>query len=422
MRAKCSITNMQFEEFDLSEELLDSIYYMGFENATPIQEMAIPPILEGKDIIACAQTGTGKTAAFLLPILEFIFKNSSHDTNTLILVPTRELAIQIDQQIQGFAYPLNITSISIYGGGDGDDWGQQRKALTQGADIIVATPGKLISHLNMGYVKFDKIEHLVLDEADRMLDIGFHDDILKIISFLPKNRQNLMFSATMPPKIRAFASKILHDPFEINIAVSKPAEGVLQAAYLTYDHQKVELISHLIEDKPDYASILIFSSTKKKVGDIVHSLKKNNYNVEGISSDLVQNQREEVLLRFRSKKTRILVATDVLSRGIDIKDINLIINFDVPQDAEDYVHRVGRTARADSTGVALTLINEDDMFRFHRIEKLIEREVFKLKLPANLGDGPEWKLHSDNRRSNNSKKYYGNKKNRKGQKNQRGRR
>ncbi len=406
---------MRFDDFDISDELLDALYYMGFENATPIQEQAIPSILNGDDLIACAQTGTGKTAAFLVPILEFLHNKKSHETNTLIIVPTRELAIQIDQQIQGIAYPLDITSISIYGGGDGDDWGQQKKALTQGADIIVATPGKLISHLNMGYVKFDKVEHLVLDEADRMLDIGFHDDIMKIISYLPKKRQNLMFSATMPPKIKAFASKILVNPFEISIAISKPAEGVLQAAYLTFDNQKIDLINSLLADQKDYQSILIFSSTKKKVTDIVRSLKKNKYNVAGISSDLEQAEREEVLLNFRSKQTRILVATDVLSRGIDIKDINLVINFDVPSDAEDYVHRIGRTARAETTGVALTFVNEDDMYNFQKIESLIEREILKLPLPESLGNGPEWKVRSFKKKGNkkrySKKKKPGNRKN-----------
>ena len=392
---------MRFDEFDISDELLDALYYMGFENATPIQEQAIPAILSGNDLIACAQTGTGKTAAFLVPVLEFLHAKHSRETNTLIIVPTRELAIQIDQQIQGIAYPLNITSIPIYGGGDGDDWGQQKKALTQGADIIVATPGKLISHLNMGYVKFDKVEHLILDEADRMLDIGFHDDIMKIISYLPKKRQNLMFSATMPPKIKTFASKLLSNPTEISIAISKPAEGVLQAAYLTFDNQKISLINNLLADKDDYQSILIFSSTKKKVTDIVRSLKKNKFNAEGISSDLEQDEREEVLLNFRSKKTRILVATDVLSRGIDIKDINLVINFDVPQDAEDYVHRIGRTARAETTGVALTFVNEDDMYNFQKIEKLIDKEIIKIPLPSSLGEGPEWKVRNFSRGGGN---------------------
>jgi len=383
---------MKFSELGVHDDILDAISYMGFVKTTPIQEQAIPEILAGHDLIACAQTGTGKTAAFVIPLLDLILEHPAGETTTLVLVPTRELAMQIDQQIQGIAYGLGIHSIAIYGGSDGDDWGQQKRALTQGADIVVATPGKLIAHLNLGYVKFDTIKYLILDEADRMLDIGFHEDILKIISFLPKQRQTLMFSATMAPKIRSLASKILIDPKEINISMSKPAEGVLQAAYLCYENQKIGLINHLIADKPDYNSILIFCSTKVKVTELARSLKKNKMSVEPISSDLEQTEREKVLQGFKARRTRILVATDVLSRGIDIKEINLIINFDVPHDAEDYVHRVGRTARADATGVALTLISDKDMGKFQQIEQLIEREVIKLPLPNNLGEGPEWKV------------------------------
>ena len=384
---------MKFGEFGLNDQLMESLSYMGFDEATPIQEKAIPRILEGKDLIASAQTGTGKTAAFLLPILHKL--TDKHDQlNTLIIVPTRELAIQIDQQIEGFSYFTHVTSLPVYGGGEGQDWETQKKALTKGAEVIVATPGKLISHLNLGYVKFDNLQHLILDEADRMLDMGFHDDIQKIITYLPKKRQTLMFSATMPPKIRELARKVLHEPEEINIAISKPAAGVLQAVCLTYDSQKTPLIHSMIGNKPEIKSILVFTSTKKKVGEIVRGLKSKDYLVEGISSDLAQSEREEVLLRFRSKKTRVLVATDVLSRGIDIKDINFVINYDVPQDAEDYVHRVGRTARADTKGIALTLINEDDMYKFDRIEKLIERKVQRVKMPEALGSGPEWSTKS----------------------------
>ena len=384
---------MKFTEFGLNEHLLEALSYMGFDEATPIQESAIPAILDGKDLIASAQTGTGKTAAFLLPILNKL--TEKHDQlNTLIIVPTRELAIQIDQQIEGFSYFTHVTSLPVYGGGEGMDWETQKKALTKGAEVIVATPGKLISHLNMGYVNFNHLQHLVLDEADRMMDMGFYEDIQKIITFLPKERQTLMFSATMPPKIRELAKKVLKDPEEINIAISKPAEGVVQAACLTYDSQKTPLINGMISNKPEVRSILVFTSTKKKVNDIVRGLKSKDYTVEGISSDLEQNEREEVLLRFRSKKTRVLVATDVLSRGIDIKDINFVINYDVPGDAEDYVHRIGRTARADTKGVALTLVNEDDMIKFDRIERLIERKVQRVRLPEALGEGPEWKLPS----------------------------
>jgi superfamily II DNA/RNA helicase len=387
---------MTFEDFNLNEHLMEALSYMGFKDATPIQEQAIPIILEGKDLIASAQTGTGKTAAFLLPILHKL--TDKHDQlNTLIIVPTRELAIQIDQQIEGFSYFTHVTSLPVYGGGEGQDWETQKKALTRGAEVIVATPGKLISHLNLGYVKFDHLQHLILDEADRMLDMGFHDDIQKIINYLPKERQTLMFSATMPPKIRELAKKVLKDPVEINIALSKPAAGVVQAVCLVYDSQKTPLINSMISKKPEIKSILIFTSTKKKVSEIVRGLKSDDYTVEGISSDLEQSEREEVLLRFRSKKTRVLVATDVLSRGIDIKDINFVINYDVPGDAEDYVHRIGRTARADTKGIALTLVNEDDMYKFDRIEKLIERKVQRVTLPEALGSGPEWSLKGGNR-------------------------
>lgn len=381
---------MKFTEFGLNEQLIEAISYMGFEKATPIQDKAIPHIIQGRDLIGCAQTGTGKTAAFILPILNNLLDKTTNETSTLIIVPTRELALQIDQQIHGFAYFTNITSIPIYGGGDGGEWNQERKSLTTGADIIVATPGKLIAHLMMGYVKFDKLKYLVLDEADRMLDIGFHDDIMKIITYLPKNRQTMMFSATMPPEIRKLAATILSEPEEFSIEMSKPPEGVLQAAYLAFDAQKTPLINSLIADKPDCRSILIFCSTKKKVSEIVRELRSNKYKVAGISSDLKQSEREEVLGKFKARQIRVLVATDVMSRGIDVKDINLVINYDAPNDAEDYVHRVGRTARAETTGIALTLINKDDMYKLERIERLIGNKIMRIPLPAELGNGPEW--------------------------------
>jgi len=378
-----------FDDLDLNPELLESVGYMGFKETTPIQERAIPVILSGRDLIACAQTGTGKTAAFLLPIMNFISEKRPAHTHTLVLVPTRELAIQIDQQIQGLAYTLNITSIAVYGGGDGSGWDQEKVALSKGADIIVATPGRLISHLNQGYVKFNQIEVLVLDEADRMLDVGFYDDIMLIISHLPKIRQTLMFSATIPPKIRSMSKHIMKNPVEIALERSKPAVGVIQSVYMLSDNQKLPLINSLIADNPEYRSILIFSSTKKKLSEIVRGLRSKDYLVEGISSDLEQREREAMLLRFRSRKTRVLVATDVLSRGIDIKDINLVINFDAPSDAEDYVHRVGRTARAETTGLAVTLVNRVDIPKMQRIEKLIGYEVHKEPLPAFIAEKQE---------------------------------
>ncbi|MEE4257388.1 MAG: DEAD/DEAH box helicase [Bacteroidales bacterium] len=381
---------MNFSEFGLNEELIEAISYMGFEKATPIQDKAIPVIMKGSDLIGCAQTGTGKTAAFILPILHNLANREEQKTRALVIVPTRELALQIDQQFNGFGYFTNISSIPIYGGGDGKEWEQERRSLSSGADIIVATPGKLIAHLSMGYVKFEDLEYLVLDEADRMLDIGFHDDIMKIVTFLPKKRQTLMFSATMAPEIRKLASSILKTPEEVSIEIAKPPEGVLQAVYLAHDEQKTPLINNLIADKPECKSILIFCSTKAKVAQLARSLKGQNYTVASISSDLKQTDREEVLGKFRARQIRVLVATDVMSRGIDIKDINLVINYDAPQDAEDYVHRVGRTARAETTGIALTLVNSDDMNRLRKIESLIGKELIKIPLPAELGEGPRW--------------------------------
>ncbi len=382
--------NMTFKELGLNEKLLEGLSYMGFEEATPIQEQAIPKIIEGKDLLACAQTGTGKTAAFILPVLNQLTGKSGDKIKALVVCPTRELALQIERQIQAFSYFVDLASIAVYGGGDGHDFETQKRALSKGTEIIVATPGKLISHLNMGYVDFSELEYFILDEADRMLDMGFYDDIQQIASHVKNKKQTLLFSATMPPKIRKLSESILIDPDSISIAISKPAKGVLQAAYLTYDRQKAPLIRGLIAEKPAYESIIIFTSTKKKVGEIVRALQGNGYKVQAVSSDLVQKDREDALKRFRSKETRVIVATDVLSRGIDIKGINLVINYDVPGDAEDYIHRIGRTARADSTGVALTLVNEEDMYKFHRIEQLIESEVNKAPLPPKLGEGPKW--------------------------------
>ncbi|MFT4567545.1 MAG: superfamily II DNA/RNA helicase [Saprospiraceae bacterium] len=382
---------MTFKELGLEDQILEAIGYMGFETATPVQEQAMPYIMEGRDILACAQTGTGKTAAFILPILNNLAKNPVDYIDTVVVAPTRELAQQIDKEIQAFSYFAGAESFAVYGGGGAEDFEKQKRALTKGANIIVATPGKLISHLNMGYVKFEKVNHFILDEADRMLDMGFFDDIMKIASYIPKGRQTLLFSATMPPKIRKLAKEILKpNPAEVSISISKPAAGVLQAAYLAYDSQKAQLIRGLIKDKPSYTSILVFTSTKRKVNEIVRALNRSDYKVQAVSSDLDQKDREDAVRRFRSGETRVIVATDVLSRGIDIKGINLVINYDVPNDAEDYVHRIGRTARADSTGVAITVISPDDMYKFAKIEQLIEREVPKIPLPKHLGEGPKW--------------------------------
>jgi ATP-dependent RNA helicase RhlE len=378
---------LTFKDFNFDEKLQDGLDSMGFETPTPIQEQAIPLIQHGRDLIACAQTGTGKTAAFVLPVLDKLSRMPAETTNTLIIVPTRELALQIDQALQGFSYFTSVSSLAIYGGGDGQVFEREKKALMHGANIIIATPGRLMAHLNMGYVKLDDLKHLILDEADRMLDMGFVDDILRIVTYLPKKRQTLMFSATMPPKIRTLATKLLHEPEQISLSISKPAEGVDQGAYLVYDKQKNNLIKYLLEGK-DLSSVIIFVSTKQKVKDLERDLQRAHMKAKAIHSDLEQAEREEVLRNFRNKNLQILVATDILSRGIDIEDIGLVINYDIPNDAEDYVHRVGRTARAASTGKAITFINELNQHKFLQIENLIGYEVKKLPLPEKLGPGP----------------------------------
>lgn len=378
---------MTFEDFDFDIDLLDGLYSMGFQNPTPIQSQVIPLILDGHDLIACAQTGTGKTAAYLLPILEKISRTEHRHLNTLIIAPTRELVQQIDQQIEGLSYYLSVSSIPVFGGGDGAAWEQQRKALAQGADIIVATPGRLISLLNSGEIKFEHLEHLILDEADRMLDMGFFEDIMKIISYIPTQRQTLLFSATMPPNIRKLAGQILKSPKEVNIALAKPADGITQQAYSVYDNQKENLVK-LILKNDDFQSVIIFASTKEKVKKLDIVLRQSGLSVKAFHSDLEQMEREQILRDFKNRQLRILVGTDVLSRGIDVEGISLVINFDSPSDPEDYVHRVGRTARADTEGTAITLINENDQRKFAQIENLIGSEVPKIDLPPELGSGP----------------------------------
>lgn len=381
---------MKFSEFGFSEPLEEGLDSMGFADATPIQEQTIPIILKQQDLIACAQTGTGKTASYLLPILNKISLNKKEEVNTLILVPTRELAMQIDQQIMGFGYFTGATSICVYGGGDGIGYEQQKRAMRDGVNIIVATPGRLIAHMSSGKFDFSHIEHLVLDEADRMLDMGFNDDIMRIISYLPKKRQSLLFSATMPPKIRTLAKKILESPAEINVAISKPSDGIDQQAYMVYDEQKNALIKHILND-PKYLSTIVFASKKEIVKKLTRELSKAGLEVEGFHSDLEQVKREEIMHRFKAKRLKVLVGTDVISRGIDIVGISLVVNYDVPPDPEDYVHRVGRTARAATTGTAITFINEKDQGKFSRIERLIEKEIPKMPLPEGFSAGPEYK-------------------------------
>lgn len=371
---------------------MEGIEASNYEDATPVQEQVIPLILEGKDIIASAQTGTGKTAAFLLPLLNKLITEPHDDRfiHALIIVPTRELAIQISDHIEGLSYFTSVSAIAVYGGGDGQAFVQEKKALSQGVDIVVCTPGKMISHINMGYVQLSKLRYLVLDEADRMLDMGFYDDIMRITNKLPEQKQTLLFSATMPPKIRTMAKKLLHAPAEINIAISRPPEKIVQQAYPVYDAQKIPLVTQILKSRA-WVSVLVFCSRKQTVKQLTATLKRAGINVAEIHSDLEQQQREEVLRGFASKRIPILIATDILSRGIDVDSIELVINFDIPSDGEDYVHRIGRTARAETTGTAITLIGEREQRQFAAIEQLIGIEVPKMTVPENLGPAPEYK-------------------------------
>jgi ATP-dependent RNA helicase RhlE len=380
---------LNFSTFGFDERLMEGISASGYETATPVQEQVIPLVLEGRDIIASAQTGTGKTAAFLLPIISKLLANpSTSQTNmALVIVPTRELAVQIAQHVEGLSYFTSISSIAVYGGGDGQAFVQERKALSEGADIVICTPGKMLAHINMGYVKFTGLQYLVLDEADRMLDMGFYDDIMRIIEKLPQQRQNLLFSATMPHKIREMARKILHQPAEINISISKPNEKIIQQAFIVYDSQKIPLVKYLLKQK-QFSLVLIFCSSKSSVKQLNRDLQKTGLLVDEIHSDLEQDKREDVLMKFKSGRLPILVATDILSRGIDIDNIDLVINYDVPHDGEDYVHRIGRTARAAAEGAAITLVNEKEQRKLMAIEKLLGKPVPKAVVPEQFGEVP----------------------------------
>ena len=376
-----------FDELDLVDELLDALDDMGFDKCTPIQAKAIPPSLEGRDVLAVAQTGTGKTASFLLPILDKLTREPVSKVNTIILEPTRELAMQVDRQLEGFSFYTPASSIAIYGGRDGHSMEREKNALKTGAPLVVATPGRLIAHLDLGYADLSGVRHLVLDEADRMLDMGFVNDMIKIIDLLPKDKlQILFYSATMPAKIRKFSKEILKNPVEISIAISKPAEKIDQKAFDVADWAKISLIEHILKDKKDLERILIFCGRKKTVRDLTRRLQRKGHKAESVSSDLEQQEREDRLSDFRSGKIPIVIATDVLSRGIHIDGIDLVINFDVPGDAEDYVHRIGRTARASAEGEAITLISKEDRHRFRRIEELVEMKVRRIPLPDELAD------------------------------------
>ena len=399
---------MKFNKLSLNKELENGLEMMGFENTTPIQEKTIPIILNGNDLIACAQTGTGKTAAFVLPILSILSKkNQNNKVKALIITPTRELAKQIDMQIEGFSYFTNTSSYPIYGGGTGPEFENQKQALIKGTEIIICTPGRLLAHLKFDYFDTNYINHLILDEADRMLDMGFYDDIIKIVNKLPKKRQTLLFSATMPKAIRKLAKNILTMPKEISLAISKPASGIKQYAFLVYDKQKVKLIKEILLQKKKTQKlkhVLIFASSIKSVKEIKRTLNKSGFSSSDMHSGLDQSSRENTIRDFKNNKIKVLVATDILSRGIDIKGIELVINYEVPNDAEDYVHRIGRTARADKTGEAITFINENQIKSFMSIEKLIEKEIEKKPLPFNFEKGPLYSIQKKKKKIWNKRK------------------
>ena len=397
---------MKFTEFKFGDELQEGLDMMGFEQATPIQAQAIPIIQKGNDLIACAQTGTGKTAAFVLPILDKLNKvKQTNKVKAIIIAPTRELAKQIDMQIEGFSYFTNSSSYPIYGGGTGPEFDNQKQALVKGADIIICTPGRLLAHLKFNYFDTSAVEHLILDEADRMLDMGFYDDIMTIAKRIPEKRQNLLFSATMPQKIRTLATKLLKNPSSISLAISKPAAGISQSAYMVQDIQKVRLVREILKRKgKDLSHVLIFASSIKSVKEIKQTLNKAGMRASDMHSGLDQLQREDTIRNFKNKKIKILVATDILSRGIDIKGIELVINYEVPHDAEDYVHRIGRTARADRTGEAITFINQKQVKNFLEIEKLIEKEIPKLELPNGFDKAPRYKIAPQKSKKNTWKR------------------
>ena len=382
---------MKFDELDLSYDILDALDAMRFDECTPIQEQAIPVILEGRDLIAVAQTGTGKTAAYLLPVIDRLadMPEAKDYVNCIVMSPTRELAQQIDRQMEGFAYYVPVNSVAIYGGTDGAGFAQQQRGLKMGADVVIATPGRLLAHLQMGYVDLSRVSYFILDEADRMLDMGFYDDIMQIVKHLPKDRQTLMFSATMPPKIQQLAKAILNDPAEVKIAVSRPTEKIDQSAFVCHEGQKTGILKHLFRTAHSQR-VIIFSSSKIKVKELVRELRRCKVKTGEMHSDLDQNVREEVLLDFRAGKIDVLVATDIVARGIDIDDIAMVVNYDVPREAEDYVHRIGRTARANADGKAVTLVSAKEQSKFGQIENFLGYEVRKETVPAELGEAPEY--------------------------------
>lgn len=400
---------MFFDELPLADEILDALWDMHFDECTPVQEKTIPVILDGKDVISCAQTGTGKTAAYILPLLTNLLYDD-HDPsklNAIIMAPTRELAQQIDQQMEGFGFYVPFSSVAVYGGNNGQAWGTQSTGLQRGADIVIATPGRLLSLMNIYDIDFSGVKYFILDEADRMLDMGFYDDIMAIVNKLPKNRQNILFSATMPTNIRRMAKAIMNNPVEIQIAISRPPESIQQQAIDIFESQKTTYLKELLKERK-LKKVIVFLGKKQRVKDLARALRAINIDARAMHSDLEQKERDEVMLDFRNNKVDVLVATDIVSRGIDVDDIPLVINYDVPRDAEDYVHRIGRTARAENEGEAITLVSPEDKNFFNKIERFLQKSIDRLPLPSSLGEAPDSSVYSlaadDHKRSSKCRK------------------
>ncbi len=397
---------MDFYDIDFEDEVLDALDAMNFRECTPIQEKTIVPLMEGHDLIGVAQTGTGKTAAYLLPVLNKLCRGGYPENaiNCIIMAPTRELAQQIDRQLEGFTYFMPVSSVAVYGGNDGVRYGQELRGMSLGADILVATPGRLISHITLGNVDLSKVSFFILDEADRMLDMGFYNDIMTIAKQLPANRQTMMFSATMPEEIRKLAKNILQDPVQVTLSLAKPADGITQQAYICHEHQKIGIIKDIFS-KESAERVILFVSKKSKVREVATALRKMGLNVGEMHSDLTQSERDEIMFLYKSRKVDLLVATDILARGIDIDDIRIVINYDVPGDQDDYIHRVGRTARANAKGRGITLVSEKDQIAFKRIEDFIGKSIEKMPLPDGLGDAPEYSpVKNKNSRQNNKRR------------------
>ena len=400
---------MFFDELPLADEILDALWDMHFDECTPVQEKTIPVILDGKDVISCAQTGTGKTAAYILPLLTNLLYDD-HDPsklNAIIMTPTRELAQQIDQQMEGFGFYVPFSSVAVYGGNNGQAWGTQSTGLQRGADIVIATPGRLLSLMNIYDIDFSGVKYFILDEADRMLDMGFYDDIMAIVNKLPKDRQNILFSATMPTNIRRMAKAIMNNPVEIQIAISRPPESIQQQAIDIFESQKTTYLKELLKERK-LKKVIVFVGKKQRVKDLARALRAINIDARAMHSDLEQKERDEVMLDFRNNKVDVLVATDIVSRGIDVDDIPLVINYDVPRDAEDYVHRIGRTARAENEGEAITLVSPEDKNFFNKIERFLQKSIDRLPLPSSLGEAPDSSVYSlaadDHKRSSKCRK------------------